>query len=130
MLIHEVDKRISVTEVLDFMKNNFSIFPNTENKVCENCEKFKTSAEVFEKENEFQANEIQKKEDEVATLRTENKELNKRILKLTTEIEKLKIDKTESNIIRMNKAPQVTSFEITNELREYYLSIKYYKIIK
>ena len=124
MLTYEVDKRISVTEVLDFMKNNFSIFPNNENKVCENCEKFKTSAEVFEKENEFQANEIQKKESEVAKLRTEVKELNQRILEQTKETEKLKINKTESNIIKMNKAPQVTSFVITNELREYYLFIQ------
>jgi|LakMenEpi03Aug12_release.lakeMendotaPanAssembly.Ray.scaffolds.fasta_scaffold300206_2 hypothetical protein len=124
MLIYEVDKRISVTEVLDFMKNNFSIFPNNENKVCENCEKFKTSAEVFEKENEFQANEIQEKEVENAKLRTEVKELNQRILEITIESEKLKINKTESNIIKTNKVPQKTSFVITNELRKYYLSIK------
>jgi hypothetical protein len=124
MLKYEADNRISVAEVLEYMKNIFSIFPSNENKFCENCEKFKTSAEVFEKENEFQANEIQNKEGDVAKLKTQVKELNQKILELTNAAEILKINKTESNIIKMNRAPQVTSFVITTELREYYLFIK------
>jgi hypothetical protein len=125
MLVNEADKRISVTEVLEYMKNNFRIFPKNENKFCENCDKFKTSAEVLEKENDFQANEIQAKEDVIDKLKTQNKELNQRIMELTNENEKLKINKTESKIIKRNKGPQATSFIISDELQRYNLKLKY-----
>jgi chromosome segregation ATPase len=218
MLIHDAEKRISVTEVLDYMKNKFKICPSQADKFCENCEKYKTSLEscekvkefqaddnkaieearlktqvgelnkkileltdqtkklktsyeslkkeneflanhknaseeahlksqveelnyrsleltdqtkklktsreVLKKENEFQANEIQRKESEVAKLRFHIQELNQRIFEITNETEKLKINKADSYIVKMNRAPQETSFVIPNELREYYLIIK------
>jgi hypothetical protein len=130
MLTNEADKRISVTEMLEYMKNNFRISSNNEAKCCENCEKIQTSIKFLEKKNEVQANETQINAQEVSKLSRQVEELKEKNLKLANENEKLKmsqaIKNNQSGIQKLNLQTKA-NIEITYELREYYFSHKFSK---
>jgi predicted RNase H-like nuclease (RuvC/YqgF family) len=129
MLTNEADKRISVTEMLEYMKNNFRISSNNEAKCCDNCVKIKASIKVLEKENEVQANETQKNAQEVSKLSRQVKELKEKNLQLADENEKLKMSKAETGIKKL-KLQSKENIEITNELREYNFSVKIFNFHK